>query len=97
MAARSIREEEEARADSCCTLLDSCCWTLLADSCFTILLLLLLLLEDSCFCCVTMLLLLVEDSCFCESKLADSLTWPMLAKDTDSRACEDDLRWGQNI
>ena len=86
MAARSIREEEEARADSCWTLFDSC-WTL-AD------IILLLLLEDSCFC--VSMLLLEEDSCFCESKLlVDSccpLIWPMLAKDTDSRACEDDLR-----
>lgn len=85
MAALSIREEEEARADSCCTL---------ADSCF---IMLLLLLEDSCFCDT---MLLVIDSCFCESTLPDScwwLIWPMPAKDTDSRDCEDDLRWGQNM
>jgi hypothetical protein len=67
LAARSIREEEEARADSCCTLFDSCCT--LADSCF---IMLLLLLEDSCFCDT---MLLVTDSCFCESTLPDSCWW----------------------
>ena len=67
MAARSIREEEEARADSCWTLFDSCCT--LADSCF---IMLLLLLEDSCFCDT---MLLVTDSCFCESTLPDSCWW----------------------
>ena len=100
MAALSIREEEDAMADSCCTLFDSC-W-LLEDSCFCAIMLLLLLLVveascfimllDSCFCES-----IVADSCFCESMVADSCCWPMLANDTDSRDREDDLRWGENV
>ena len=100
MAALSIREEEDAMADSCCTLFDSC-W-LLEDSCFCAIMLLLLLLMveascfimllDSCFCES-----IVADSCFCESMVADSCCWPMLANDTDSRDREDDLRWGENV
>ena len=101
MAALSIREEEDAMADSCCTLFDSC-WVL-KDSCFCAIMLLLLLLLmveascfimllDSCFCES-----IVADSCFCESMVADSCCWPMLANDTDSRDREDDLRWGENV
>ena len=101
MAALSIREEEDAMADSCCTLFDSC-WLLEEDSCFCAIMLLLLLLIveascfimllDSCFCES-----IVADSCFCESMVADSCCWPMLANDTDSRDREDDLRWGENV
>ena len=110
MAALSIREEEDAMADSCCTLFDSC-W-LLEDSCFCAIMLLLLLLMveascfimllDSCFCesivadsCFCESM--VADFCFCEIMVADSCCWPMLANDTDSRDREDDLRWGENV
>ena len=40
LAALSIKEEDDAKADSCCTLFDSCC----TDSCFWVIM---LLLEDS--------------------------------------------------
>ena len=54
-----------------------------------------LLLDDSCFCATMLLLLMLEDSCLLEIAL-DSC-WrltasPILARETDSRAREDDLR-----
>ena len=55
-----------------------------------------LLLDDSCFCATMLvLLMLLEDSCLLEIAL-DSC-WrlpasPILARETDSRAREDDLR-----
>ena len=58
---------------------------------------LLLLLDDSCFCATMLvLLMLLADSCLLEIAL-DSC-WrltasPILARETDSRAREDDLRW----
>ena len=91
LAALSIKEEDDAKADSCCTLFDSCC----TDSCFWVIMLL-LLLEDSCFCATMLLLLLMlADSCLLEIALDScwTLTSPILARETDSRAREDDLRW----
>ena len=67
---------------------------LLEDSCFCATML--LLLEDSCFCATMLvLLMLLADSCLLEIAL-DSC-WrltasPILARETDSRAREDDLR-----
>ena len=57
---------------------------------------LLLLLEDSCFCATMLLvLLMLADSCLLEIALDScwTLTSPILARETDSRAREDDLRW----
>ena len=56
----------------------------------------LLLLEDSCFCATMLvLLMLLADSCLLEIALDSCwrLTSPILARETDSRAREDDLRW----
>ena len=56
---------------------------------------LLLLLDDSCFCATMLVLLMLEDSCLLEIALDSCwrLTSPILARETDSRAREDDLRW----
>ena len=56
----------------------------------------LLLLEDSCFCAIMLLLLMLADSCLLEIALDSCWTLtvsPILARETDSRAREDDLRW----
>ena len=55
----------------------------------------LLLLEDSCFCATMLVLLMLVDSCLLEIALDScwTLTSPILARETDSRAREDDLRW----
>ena len=58
---------------------------------------LVLLLEDSCFCAIMLvLLLMLADSCLLEIALDSCWTLPaspILARETDSRAREDDLRW----
>ena len=56
----------------------------------------LLLLDDSCFCATMLVLLMLADSCLLEIALDSCWTLtasPILARETDSRAREDDLRW----